>query len=208
MPLESLHTTSNSAWALWKIDEEENALAAQIVPFDIPPPNVTHPNKRLEYFAGRILLRELVQHWDLDFRGITKDENGKPYLKGYTFPISLSHSYPYVAAVIHRTKPVGIDLEQPKEKLLRIAARVLHAEELKDAGNDIVKHCIYWCAKESLIKVHGKKDLTLAQDLKIHPFSRTQQGNLVGEIIVNEVIQTLPLQYFVYENFVVVITNE
>lgn len=206
MPFESLHTTPESAWALWKIEEPESELASMVGSFEVNPVQITNPSKRLEYFAGRVLIKRLAEFWQLEFKGLTKDEFGKPFLTGHPFHISLSHSYPYVSAIIHRSKSVGIDLEQPKEKLFRIATRVLHPAEVLDAGSDVVKHCIYWCAKEALIKWYGKKDLALAANLRINAFSMVEKGDLVGRIIVNTQVTTVPLQYYVFENFVVVIT--
>lgn len=207
MPLENLHKGTNSAWALWKIEEEESVLASAVAPFETAPSNLTNPLKRLEFLAGRVLIKELANVFGLKFHGLTKDEFGKPFLKNHDFQISLSHSYPYVAAVIHRSHAVGIDLEQPKEKLLKVAPRVLHATELQDAGRDIVKHCIYWCAKETLVKIHGKKDLIFAENLMISPFLKEKQGELIGRIIVNTTETTVTLAYFVYENFVVVLNQ-
>jgi hypothetical protein len=70
-----------------------------------------------------------------------------------------------------------------------------------------VKHCIYWCAKEALIKIHGKKDLVFAENMKIAPFLKEKQGKIVGSIIVNSETTAIPLQYFVHENFVVVLNE-
>jgi 4'-phosphopantetheinyl transferase len=207
MPLENLHTHPNAAWALWKIEEDELTLAADVAPYEAPPPQVTNVFKRLEFLAGRVLLKSLLTRRGLKFQGLTKDVFGKPYLNHHDIHISLSHSYPYVAAVIHNKHEVGIDLEQPKTKLLKIAHRVLHPEELADAGDDIVKHCIYWCAKEALIKIHGKKDLTFSENHKIDSFSKEKQGDLIGRIIVNTIETAIPLQYFDYGNFVVVLNK-
>jgi 4'-phosphopantetheinyl transferase len=207
MPLENLHNGTNAAWALWKIEEDESTLASQVAPYEISPPTITNVTKRLEFFAGRVLIKELLKAWSLEFQGLTKDEFGKPFLKNHPFQISLSHSYPYAAAVIDRKNSVGIDLEQPKAKLFKIAPRVLSPVELSDAGTDIIKHCIYWCAKEALIKIHGKKDLIFQQNLKISSFQRLNQGDLIGRIIVNTYETAIPLQYFVYENFVVVLNQ-
>lgn len=205
MPLENLHKNSNSAWALWKIEEDERTLHEQVAAFEKIPTNLSNAFKRLEFLAGRVLIKHILNAWDLDYRGLAKDEFGKPFLQDHSIHVSLSHSYPYVAAVIHFDKTVGIDLEQPKEKLLKIGPRVLDTIELEDAGADVVKHCIYWCAKESLIKIYGKKDLILSKNLKIQPFLREKEGKLIGRIIVDNYDTAIPLQYFVFENFVVVL---
>jgi 4'-phosphopantetheinyl transferase len=207
MPLENLHQGKNSAWALWRLAEDEDFLRALVPGLEPIPNHITNANKRLEFIGARVLVAELLKQWGHEFHGLTKDEFGKPYPKNYSYQISLSHSYPYVAAIIQKQGAVGIDLEQPKPKLLRVASRVLHADELKDAGDDIVKHCIYWSAKETLVKIHGKKDLVFAENIRITPFSREKMGFLVGRLIVNSIATAIPLQYFVEENFVVVLNS-
>jgi phosphopantetheinyl transferase len=195
------------AWSFMKITEDEQALLQRIPYRENIPTYLSNNNKRLEFISARVLLHDLLKTWNLDYKGLTKDEYGKPYLIGHDFQISLSHSFPYVAAVIDKKRNVGIDLEQPKPKLLKIASRVLASDELEDAGTDVVKHCVYWCAKESLIKIHGKKDLTFAENLIIDPFSLENEGELIGRIIVNKYETTIPLQYFVHESFVVVLSK-
>lgn len=206
MPVDRSYASNDAVWGLWKIEEDEPSLAA-IVPGEQVSPSITNAFKRLEFLAGRALIKTLVDQWGLRYEGLTKDIYGKPYLSGSDIHISLSHSYPYVAAIVHRTKNVGIDLEQPKEKLLRIAHRVLSETELHDAGTNLVKHCIYWCAKESLIKIYGKKDLILSRDLLISPFSLQQRGHLIGRILVNNTATAIPLEYIVADNFVVVVSS-
>ena len=195
------------AWAFTKIVEDEHTMLERLAQEETVPTTLTNSNKRLEFLAARVLLQNLLGQWNLLYKGLTKDDFGKPFLVGYDFQISLTHSYPYVAAVIDRTRNVGIDLEQPKEKLLRVAPRVMSREELMDAGNDLTKHCIYWCAKEALVKIHGKKDLTFAENLVIAPFSIKKEGELIGRIIVNKTETAIPLQYFVHESFVVVLSK-
>lgn len=191
---------------VWKITEEEFALAEALQIDESVPLQITHPQKRLEFLAARVLLQSLLLRLKLTFEGLTKDEHGKPFLKKSRLHISLSHSYPFVAAIISEHNHTGIDLEQPKQKLLRIAPRIFSPEELHDAGNDLIKHCIYWCAKEALIKVHGKKDLTLAKNLKIEPFKLEKSGKLIGNII--DLISTkVNLRYETESDYVLVFTD-
>ncbi|HEY0652853.1 MAG TPA: 4'-phosphopantetheinyl transferase superfamily protein [Chryseosolibacter sp.] len=207
MPLENLHRGTNNTWALWRLAEGEDDLKALVPNLEPIPDQITNPQKRLEFIGARVLVAELLKQWGHHFYGLTKDEFGKPYPKNYPYQISLSHSYPYVAAIIQKHGPVGIDLEQPKPKLLRVASRVLHTEEFRDASDNIVKHCIYWSAKEALVKIHGKKDLVFAEHIRISPFSLEKTGYLTGRLIVNTNETTVPLQYFVEDNFVVVLNR-
>ena len=207
MPLENFELNDNRCWGLWRISEDEQTLSREIYPYEQMAPELTNPFKRLEFAASRVLLKTLLAKWNLPFEGLTKDNAGKPYLKNSDLHISLSHSYPYVAVIIDKEKPVGIDLEQPKDKLLRIAERILNHEELKSAGNDIVKHCVIWCAKETLIKIYGKKHLVFATELAIKPFSLQKQGIITGSIIANDMQGTFDLDYRVSDNFVLVLNK-
>lgn len=206
MPVDRFYHAPDSIWGFWKITEDESSLTAD-VPVESVSVDIVNPRKRLEFLAGRALIKALLHHWNIPYQGLTKDTYGKPFLVGSTMHISLSHSYPYVAAILHRHKNVGIDLEQPKEKLLKIAPRILREDELQNAGSNIVKHCIYWCAKETLIKIHGKKDLVFSKNLLVTPFDLHKTGLLVGRIVAGNSETTIPLEYRVYTNFVVAVSQ-
>lgn len=203
MPLEKLVVELGRTWALWRIEEAEETLA-EIVPFEKISDTITSPQKRLEWIAGRVLVKEVMEAMDLNFQGIVKDEFGKPFPEGYDYQLSLSHSFPFVAVLLDKYESVGIDLEQPKEKLLRIASRIHSEDELNDAGTDVIKHCVYWCAKEALIKIYGKKDLIFSENMKILPFQRQTEGNIIGKIIVKDMERVIPLYYQVTSEFVLV----
>ncbi|MBL7862133.1 MAG: 4'-phosphopantetheinyl transferase superfamily protein [Cyclobacteriaceae bacterium] len=196
---------AQSGWALWFISEGEAELGS--LTGENADPSIVSATKRLEWLAGRLLLRTLVEQCGMDFYGLEKDEYGKPYLKNLPHQISLSHSYPYVAAQINPTLAVGIDLEQPKSKLLNIASRVLAPTELTDAGTDVLKHCVYWCAKEALYKSYGKRGLHFAIHLRIEPFTLMRSGELSGKIQVNGFTRELTLTYSIQPDYVLVCTK-
>lgn len=204
MPLAKIEIEDHRAWGIWRIEEDEQYLASRIVPFETLPSTISNPVKKLEWLAGRVLVKTLLEKLGQPFQGVTKDVYGKPFPIGCSFQLALSHSYPFVTALVDKHRAVGIDLEQPKPKLLKIASRVLDAQELANAGDDVVKHCVYWCAKEALIKIYGKKDLTLAKNLKISPFTLADEGTIVGSIIVDTYETKVSLYYTVDTNFVVV----
>lgn len=206
MPLEKIAIEADRVWALWRITEDETLLSRELDGMEEVPESFTNPKKRLEWLAGRVATKAAMKSLNLNFQGITKDEFGKPFPKMSEFHLSLSHSFPYAAVLLDRHFPVGIDLEQPKEKLLKIAPRVHHADELHDLGTDVVKHCIYWCAKESMVKLYGKKDLTFAENMFIQPFQRKDEGNITGKLITAHTESIIPMHYVVYDTFIVVFT--
>jgi phosphopantetheinyl transferase len=196
----------NAGIALWEITEDEAELARLAKP-EVCPKELVSLAKRKEWLAGRILLLALVRKTGLNYAGTIKDEFGKPSLKDINHFISLSHSHPYVAVQIHEHEAVGIDLEQPNEKLLKIAPRILDPIELENAGEDIVKHCIYWCAKEALYKIYGKRGLLFTNHLRVEPFSLHNEGDLNGLIALNGYSRKARLCYRVSKEYVLVYTK-
>ena len=205
MPVSKIESLGeNRAWGLWNINETE--LDLSFLSFETCPEDVVHVHKRLEWLAGRALIRALVEHLDLPYSGIRKDEFGKPYLKTLPHYISLSHSYPYVAAQIDQFQSVGIDVEQPKEKLRQIGPRVFSPDEFSDAKGILAKLCVYWCAKEALYKIYGKRNLLFSDNLRVLPFELSDTGLLNGKILIPENETTVQLQYLVTNDYVLVYT--
>ncbi|MEQ9440075.1 MAG: 4'-phosphopantetheinyl transferase superfamily protein [Cyclobacteriaceae bacterium] len=171
MPLVKLEKINqNSSWALWKIDETLEQLVQYV---DLHPADLTelhdihHPGKKLEWLSGRAALRALLNAENQQAFRLHKDEKGKPHLNDHIFHISLANSYPYGVAIIHRNHPVGIDIEKPSLKLVRVKHKFLNAVEENEVQEDLHKLCIYWATKESLYKLYGRKQLSLKQNIAI-----------------------------------------
>lgn len=206
MPLVKLQKTGKqSGWAIWFITEKKDELA-QLSPEPCPE-DIVSPQKQLEWLAGRVLIKTLVEQSGMPYHGLYKDEFGKPYLKDHPNPISLSHSFPYVAAQLDASVSVGIDLEQPKDKLLNIAHRIMAEGERIDAGQDVVKHCVYWCAKEAMYKIYGKRGLIFSNHLNVVPFVLQKSGELKGRIEDNGRSVDVALKYTVQPEYVLVYTK-
>jgi phosphopantetheinyl transferase len=205
MPIIKTDTRKNyGGWAIWQIDETEEELEFQAQ--EQCPAEIVSKSKRLEWLASRNTLKFLVEKMDAEYSGVHKDDYGKPFLKQGGFHVSLTHSYPFVAAQISTYHEVGIDLEQPQKKLLHVAPRVLSQLELTDAGEDVLKHCVYWCAKESLYKIDGKKGLHFNTQIIIEPFQLKVAGDLVG-LIHRDRKRIVHLSYLVEKEFVLVYTQ-
>ena len=207
MPLREFHQAgTQGGWAVWHITESESQLVNGII--GQVPEEIVNDKKRLEWLASRQLVLTLCNHLGLRFFGIRKDEFGKPFLEKYPHHLSLSHSFPFVAAQIDYDRPVGIDLEQPRQKLLNIAPRIMSLTELKDAGADVVKHCVYWCAKETMFKIHGTGGLHFSNQLNVEPFLLQEEGRLTGMIKENGKEDRIELSYEVNPDFVLVYTRQ
>jgi phosphopantetheinyl transferase len=194
------------AVSVWHITEEESELE-YYAGDQKAPGEVTHPRKRLEWLAGRAASRVLAQRYGHDHPVLVKDDLGKPYFLNLTAGVSLTHSHPYAASVIHERSSVGIDLEQPSAKILKIARRFLGSPEVEDAGTDIHKLTVYWCAKEALYKWWGKKGVLFAPDLFVHPFHLDEAGYLTGGVRKRSEVFSVPLYYRVFPDFVMAYTQ-
>ncbi len=206
MPLVKIHSLGEEqAWGLWHMQETEGELS--FASMESCPDEIVNTQKRLEWLTGRTLIKALLENLGLQYHGLHKDKFGKPFLNDHPHHISLSHSYPYVVAQIDRLNEVGIDLEQPKEKLRNIAHRVFSPGEVSDAANDLVKLCIYWSGKESLYKIHGKRNLLFSDHLRLLPFTLSDAGSIQGKIVLPENETIVPLRYLVMDDFVIVYTD-
>lgn len=182
---------------LWHITESEENLFRAL---DIPAPHdITHPVKRCEWLASRLLTKTLLQQRGLAFRGIVHNEKNKPFLIGCRDAISLTHSFPYAAVQLAPTH-VGIDLEKPREKLRFAAPRFLSKEEFLHANNDLTALCIYWCAKEAVYKWHGRGGLHFANEISIEKFETLKSGTLCAT--VKPLQKKLKLQYAAEDDYV------
>jgi 4'-phosphopantetheinyl transferase len=205
MPLHKIEQYNQGGWGIWHIEETEEELAFDAL--EQAPVELVSVTKRLEWLAARVLIKLLIEQNKFEYAGLIKDEFGKPFLRDLPFQISLTHSFPYVAAQWHSLLPVGIDLEQPKGKLLKVGPRVLSPEEWKDANSDLTKLCIYWCAKEALYKIYGRRGLHFAQHLLVEPFDMKLAGFLKSSIHANDQKQNVTLAYHIENDFVVVLTK-
>ena len=180
MPLQTLISLNNDCSAvLWRITEDEPTLRVGLPLMADEATDlagITHPAQRVEWLACRVAVRELV---GAGYAGLQKDEFGKPHListvsadfSPVTGYVSLSHTGGWAAAVWHKSKPVGIDIEPVRAQFGRVVPRVLSDTEIAHANGDLLRLAMYWCAKESLYKLYGKRQLTFREHLLIDPFA-------------------------------------
>jgi 4'-phosphopantetheinyl transferase len=204
MPIQHLYKKDTQALGLWKITEDESTLFKLLENQEVIPTSILHQQKRLEFLASRLVTQELLKEFNQAYFGIHKNEFGKPYLTKSSIHISQSHSYPYVAVILDLTKNVGVDIEQTKSKLLRIAPRVFSDFEIEHTKGNITKLCVLWCAKETLIKLYGQKNLVLKDEIEISAFQLSKTGLIQGRITKKEYESMYTLQYLVEEEFVLV----
>lgn len=178
----------HSAYAVWNIQEtflELPYLSPEPFPADL------NPVRQAEWIVGRILVKSLCDSFGIEYEGISKQENGKPYLENSYAHISISHSFPIAAAMIHLKKPCGIDMERPREKHVLVRYKFLHSSEMQ-YKDDIAKLCTIWGAKEVVYKIFGRRFLSLKDEIKIDFKSDTL---MTGEILKEGYEDTHEIHY-------------
>ena len=126
-----------------------------------------------------MIVKTLAEKFNIDYKGIQKNETGKPFLVDSDANIAISHSFPIAAAMIHLEKPCGIDMERPREKHRLVQHKFLHEAELS-YQNDLKNLCTIWCAKEVIYKIFGRKFLSLKDEIKT---SFVSENIIVGDIL-------------------------
>ncbi|GJM27865.1 MAG: hypothetical protein DHS20C17_05000 [Cyclobacteriaceae bacterium] len=196
MPLQRLHSVDNqSFWALWKIEESQDELWQLLngasEPLELK--QIHHPQKKLEWLASRLVIQSLVESMQTTFSGIYKDAFGKPHLYRLPFHISIAHCFPFAVAALHKNCSIGIDIEQPRKKLLGIRDRFLNSREAQVAGNDLDLLCKFWTGKEVLYKIYGRKKLIFKEHMHID-LDPVDKQRLSGQITFEEFKKNYSIQ--------------
>lgn len=198
---------NNISLAVWQITESHDELQAMLpseILTDAELASISHPQKQVEFFCSRLVIKHLANSLGIKYLGIKKDECGKPYLVGSNWQMSITHTSNYVAAVMHPSEALGMDMEKPSEKLQRIAHKFLSETERTEAENDIEKLCIYWSAKEALYKLYGKRKVIFNENLFVFPFLK-EQNKITGRLKINEIDKTYNIYVEKIDGYILVV---
>lgn len=157
MPIFFQHSINESTkLGIWKIEETESFFLKK-VPLK---QQVTHPYKRLQHLAGRLLLPELFEDFPLE--EIIIADTRKPFLEDEEYHFSISHCGNYAAAIASSVNRVGVDIEFISPRLKGISPKFLTDNERKylDKWQQfptlyLQMITIIWSAKEAIFKWYG-----------------------------------------------------
>ena len=170
MPLyKSIAVDNETHVLIWKITESEAEL--DILPLGEKSKNRIASMKsklhRRAYLSVRHLLA-IAEYTDTD---LTYSSEGKPSLSDGVY-ISITHSHEF-SAIILSAKPVGIDIEEQRDKIIRIEDKFVSNREkeyLEQSENRIKSLTILWGAKEALYKLYGTTGLSFKNHIDVAPF--------------------------------------
>ena len=193
------HINQNTRLAIWEIEETEEFFSATI-PIN---KNITHPHKKLQHYAGRYLLRYLFP--DFPYEEILIADTKKPYLENEAYHFSISHCGDYAAAIVSKEFHVGIDIEIPVEKILKIKHKFVSENEDSFVVQlplieQIELSTLIWSAKESLYKWYGASGIDFKTMLLVDLSTcNKSNGKLLSKIKNKEVEKDLLIEYNIFK---------
>lgn len=120
---------------------------------------------------GFMSIRHLLAEESYVDEDLFYDDNGKPHLKDGKH-ISITHSFTF-SGIIISDKPIGIDIEKQREKIMKIAHKFTPLKEYHTLANDeaiIRKLTIVWGAKESIYKYMSIPGLLFLHHIYVEDF--------------------------------------
>ena len=179
--IKTIYPNKNSIVIIWKINESLSVLKNMTK----EKSKIKNIIKQKEFYASRVLIKNLCKSFNIKYNGIIKKDSGKPYLKNRTENISISHSFPYVTGILNKEKKCGIDIEKIQKRILKINHKFLSKSELNKIKNNTKKNTIYWTAKESLYKLKGEF-LSFKNDIKIIELKNS--FNIYGKVLSKKIL--------------------
>jgi phosphopantetheinyl transferase len=159
----------HTLYAIWKITESAEELRSAIVLREdeeaIYSLFVAESRKK-QWLAYRLLIRGLFGPHEFP---VEYDDSGKPFLAGSGFHISVTHTDDLAAVIISRNAKVGIDIEKVRSRIEKVKDKFLSDEELSMIlkERELEHLTLAWCAKESLYKLYGKRNLDFRENIRI-----------------------------------------
>lgn len=158
---------ANTRLGIWVIEEEEIFFQKQVH----LQREVTHPHKRLQHLAGRFLLKFLFPDFPADLIQIA--DTRKPFLPNEEYHFSISHCGNFAAAIVSSKSRVGIDIEIPTEKVIRISHKFRSDEEqVVLAPSTLEDFTFIWSAKEAVYKWYGDGCVDFKEHIRLRKISK------------------------------------
>jgi len=197
----------DTEFALWKIEEKAADLYKQLQLDEHEKAyfeKISTSKRHLHWLSTRVLLRTMLR--TDEYIDCKTDIHGKPYLVNLPYHISFSHSFDYAAVMMSKKVPVGIDIEQIKEKVERIATKFMNPGEMAFISTDEhrIEHLyVCWCGKEAIYKCYGQKEVSFINHISLAPFEFAKAGSVDARLHKGEVDLNYEVEYMQYEDYMI-----
>lgn len=162
----------------------------------------------MERLAGRFLLKYL--QGDFPLHDIVPDAHDKPRIWDNKYFFSISHSWPYVAAVVNPHTEAGIDIQCWHPRMLTLQQKFLSPGEQLITANDEKMITLAWCAKEAAYKWQGSRRVDFISQLpitRIEPVHAADIFDIEINIKSNQKNGIALIKGTVYDDFAMAIVN-
>ncbi|WP_212005870.1 4'-phosphopantetheinyl transferase superfamily protein [Chitinophaga sp. HK235] len=194
MPLiRTIQIDPETRLGVWSIEEQESFFRERV---NISP-EIHHPHKRLQHFAGRYLLVTLFPEFPIEKIQISGSR--KPVLTCDSYHFSISHCGDHVAAIVSTKAAVGIDIEEVKDKIEKVSHKFLSPDERDfiDPTHALPHKTICWSAKEAMFKWYGLGSVDFRENLVLQPFVYQPMGFISANFVKPDSNTRLYLQYII-----------
>ncbi|MBK6521771.1 MAG: 4'-phosphopantetheinyl transferase superfamily protein [Sphingobacteriaceae bacterium] len=159
--------------------------------------NVLNEKREIERKGTLFLLKKMLNTESVE---LVYNELNRPFLKGRSEHISISHSHQWLAISIHITNETGVDVELIREKVINIKHKFCCDAELEFAQNDIDKLTFLWCCKEAVYKVYGKRELEF-KNIIVDSLDLKPRGEVNACIHFEDHIRNYKLMYRKFDGY-------
>lgn len=159
-------TANSSQIYVWKVVSTYDSLLKKTLLREeelLALAKIKSEKRKIEFIATRSAVKSIfgnettLQHLD----------SGQPYIQGNKH-ISISHSKNYIVIAVG-VHCLGVDIEEPTEKLLKVLPRILSKSEYEDFQKNpsTTLACKVWGTKESILKYTGNVKLDYRKDIRL-----------------------------------------
>lgn len=199
------HLECGCQLGIWKITEDLDTLMSEITLTREELETLerfSHTPRKIEWLSVRVLLKEMTNN-ELS---IYYNGNRKPFIKGDSHYISISHSRDLTSIMLSNDRKVGVDLEYMSHRIGSIAHKFVNENDVITSDEEQKKYHLYihWCAKEALYKICDKQDINFKDNLTIQPFQPMEKGVIRGRVHNRSRNELFNLNYFSLGNYVLV----
>lgn len=166
-----------SVLGVWEITESKEELLA-LFPDTLKMKAENHVAKirsekrAAEWLSVRLMLFLLLQEEKIVYHRT----DGRPYLSDDSFNVSISHTKAHAAVLLHKSKNVGIDIEETSDRVHKVAGKFISDDEYIHEPAKNAHLLLHWSAKETMFKLLSESEIDFKQHLHLEKFIPQEKG--------------------------------
>lgn len=181
--LQHIASVQNTHLHVWKLCETRNELLSICTGNSINTTiadGIKSDKRAIEVLAEACLIKHIFG----SKAQLSHTQEGAPFIHGIETSLSISHSQRFVCIATNSSHRIGIDIESPTDKILRVRNKFLNFDEQAHiAPADMMSSLIAWTSKEAIYKAASIKGIDFKEDIRLHNISQATSDD---NIIINQ----------------------